>query len=286
MQIRPDLAMPINQASKVLRSAPAHGLPHSGAMVVIARKVRVAVTPRDRLLKARLASGAVVYGKNRAGFGGRGVYIYGDKSEPEFEHLDQFLDKTGVFIEVGANTGKHSIKAAKHYSGDGVVIAIEPNPDVLSILHRSVVANGLGNVRLRNFCIGASRSSEIMWMNNSKPVMFSLLKNDEGAEGFSTLTLTLDELFEWEGLDRLDFLKICAEGAEGRVLAGGRDTITRYRPIIEIESVRVDAPVEQRDYTCFKAPLPSMSKFWMPNEHPKIDIARSLWPEVSAINLP
>src|SRR4029453_14006657 len=114
-----------------------------------------------------------------------GVYIYGDKSEPEFEHLDRFLDKKGVFIEVGANTGKHSIKAATHYGDDGVVIAIEPNPDILSILHRSITANGLHNVRLRNFCIGEQRSSGIMWMNNSKPVMFSLLKNDEGAEGFS-----------------------------------------------------------------------------------------------------
>jgi hypothetical protein len=80
-------------------------------------------------------------------------------------------------------------------------------------------------------------------------------------------------------------LKICAEGAEGQVLAGGRETITRYRPIIEIESVRVDVPIEQADYICFKAPLPSMSKFWMPSEHPKIDIARGLWPEVSAITL-
>jgi FkbM family methyltransferase len=250
-------------------------------LTVLAKKVRVAVTPRNRLLKATLANGAVVYGKNRAGFGGRGVYIYGDKSEPEFEHLDRFLDDTGVFIEVGANTGKHSIKAAKHYGDGGVVIAIEPNPDVLSILHRSISANNLANIRLRNFCIGERRSAGIMWMNNSKPVMFSLLKNDDEAEGFSTLTLTLDELFEWEGLDRLDFLKICAEGAEGQVLAGGRETIARYRPIIEIESVRVDVPIDHPDYTCFKAPFPSMSKWWMPNEHPKIDLPNELgWPVV------
>jgi FkbM family methyltransferase len=285
MHIRPDWTLPLSHASKVLRWGEAHGVPQS-SLAVFAKKVRVAVTPRNRLLKATLANGAVVYGKNRAGFGGRGVYIYGDKSEPEFEHLDRFLDDAGVFIEVGANTGKHSIKAAKHYGDDGVVIAIEPNPDILSILHRSITANGLHNVRLRNFCIGEQRSTGIMWMNNSKPVMFSLLKNDEGAEGFSTLTLTLDELFAWERLDRLDFLKICAEGAEGQVLAGGRETITKYRPIIEIESVRVDSPIEQPDYTCFKAPLPSMSKFWMPNEHPKIDVAKDLWPVVSAINLP
>jgi len=246
------------------------------------KKVRVVLTPKQRLLKATLSSGAVVYGKNRAGFGGRAVYIYGDESEPEFEHLDLFLDEAGVFVEVGANTGKHSIKAAKHYGDRGVVLAIEPNPEILATLHRSIRANHFDNVRLRNFCVGESKASGRMWMNNRKPVMFSLVKNDEHAESFSTLTLTLDELFAWEGLDRLDFLKICAEGAEGQVLSGARETIARYRPIIQIETAQVDVPIDEPDYRCFQAPAGSMSKFWMPKEHPKIDVPQQLgWAAVN-----
>ena len=243
---------------------------------VIAKQLRVALTPRNGMLKATLANGAVVYGRNRAGFGGRAVYIYGDRYEPEFEHLERFLDHTGVFIEVGANTGKHSIKAAKHYDDDSVVIAIEPNPEVLSILHRSVRANGFNNVRLRNFCVGDRKSSDSMWMNNRMPVMFSLTKSDDQAEAFSTLTLTLDELFAWEDLDRLDFLKICAEGSEGQVLAGARETITKYRPIIQVEDLTVDPPIQQPGYTCFKPPSGSISKVWIPNEHPKLDVAKQL----------
>jgi len=234
------------------------------------------------MLKATLSSGAVVYGRNRAGFGGRAVYIYGDRYEPEFEHLDELLDDTGVFIEVGANTGKHSIKAAKRYGDSGVVVAIEPNPEVLSILHRSVSANGFQSVRLRNFCIGATKSSGVMWMNNRLPVMFSLVKNDEGAEAFSTLTLTLDELFAWEDLDRLDFLKVCAEGAEGEVLAGARDIIAKYRPIVQVETIRVYAGLDEPDYTCFKAPAGSISNVWIPNESPKLAVAKQLgWTVVS-----
>jgi len=248
---------------------------------VFLKKVRVASTPRDRYLKAKLSNGAVVYGKNRPGFGGRSVYIYGDESEPEFEHLDRFLEKTGVFIEVGANTGKHSIKAAKHYGDGGVVVAIEPNPEILATLHRSIQANGLSNIRLRNFCIGESKTSGRMWMNNAKPVMFSLVQADDRASSFSTLTISLDELFEWEALDRLDFLKICAEGAEGQVLSGARQTIAKYRPIIEIETATVDVPVDHPGYTCFQAPAGSMSKFWMPSEHSKIGLPEQLgWTRV------
>jgi len=249
---------------------------------VLAKQLRVAVTPRNAMLKAKLTNGAVVYGRNRAGAGGRAVYIYGDKYEPEFEHLDRLLDDTGVYIEVGANTGKHSIKAAKHFGDDGVVIAIEPNPDVLSILNRSVQANRFSTLRLRNFCVGERKSSGVLWMNNRMPVMFSLAKNDEDADGISTLTLTLDELFAWEGLDRLDFLKICAEGFEGQVVEGGRATIGKYRPIVQIEDATVEVPIEEPGYTCFKPPSGSISKTWIPNENPKLEVAKQLgWNVVS-----
>lgn len=265
----------VDRVRLLLRSQSDRTFPRPDPKVLL-RQLRVALTPRNGMLKAKLANGAVVYGRNRAGFGGRAVYVYGDRYEPEFQHLDQFLDDTGVFIEVGANTGKHSIKVAKHYGGDGVVIAIEPNLEVLSILHRSVRANGFDNVRLRSFCVGDRKSSDLMWMNNRMPVMFALTKNDDEAEAFSTLTLTLDELFAWEDLDRLDFLKICAEGWEGQVLAGARETITKHRPILQVEDLLADPRVEHSDYTCFKAGSGSISKFWIPNEHPKLDVAKQL----------
>jgi FkbM family methyltransferase len=248
---------------------------------VFAKQARVALTPRNRLLKTRLANGAILYGKNRAGFGGRAVYIYGDATEPEFEHLDRFLDATGVFIEVGANTGKWSIKAAKHYANSGVVIAIEPFPDVMATLFRSVQANAFDNVRLRNVSVSDHTGTGTIWMNNSRPQMFSLIKNDESASAFSTLVVSLDDLFRWEELDRLDYLKIDAEGAEEQVLAGGRKTIEMYRPIIKIEATRSDASVYLEDYTGFRAPR-SSGKFYMPNEHKKIHVPFELgWPTVS-----
>lgn len=242
----------------------------------VAKQARVFLTPRSSMLKATLDNGAVVYGRNRAGFGGRAVYIYGDTYEPEFEHLGRFIGDDGVFVEVGANTGKHSIKAAKQFAGRGVVVAIEPNPEIMSILRRSVAANGFQNVRLRNFCIGDRKTSAVMWMNRRRPVMFSLRKDDDEAEGFSTLVLTLDELFEWEALDRLDYLKVCAEGTEAAVIAGGRQTIGRYRPIVQIEDAKVDVVLDQPDYACFKAPAGSISKMWIPNEHVKFETANEL----------
>ena len=89
-----------------------------GRALQILRMMRVALTPRRQLLAARLSNGAIVYGRNRAGYGGRGVYVYRDAIEPELERLDALLPRTGVFIDVGASTGIYALKAAKHLGDD------------------------------------------------------------------------------------------------------------------------------------------------------------------------
>ena len=279
MQNRPRSGV-VGKLTTVARLGADRGFPRPDLKTIL-RQIRVAVTPRNSLLKAQLASGAVVYGKNKPGFGGRAVYVYGDATEPEFEHLDSFLDSTGVFIDIGANTGKWAIKAAKRFGDTGVVIAIEPFPDIIATMYRSVQANGFNNLRLRNVTIGDRTGEGTLWMNNARPQMFSLERSDEGASRFSTLTVTLDDLFGWERLERLDYLKIDAEGSEEKVLTGGRHTIAKHRPIIQIEATLNDIPIGQPDYSCFKAER-SSGKVYIPNEHAKIGLPTELgWDRIS-----
>jgi FkbM family methyltransferase len=246
----------------------------------IMKKVKIALTPRDWLLKATLANGAVVYGKNRAGFGGRGIYLYQDAIEPEFEHLEKFLEPGGTFIDVGANTGIYSIKAAKYYGSEGTVISLEPFPDVLATLFHSIKANGFNNVRLRNVCAGEKTSSAKLWLNDGHPNAFSLLKHEEGASCLSTLTVALDDLFEWEKLNRLDYLKIDAEGAEQQVIAGASKILEKYRPIIQMEVVLNEVTFNLPNYSVFRASN-SPNKLYIPNESSKIGVPKQLgWEQI------
>ena len=209
---------------------------------VLLRKMKVALTPRGWLLKTTLSNGAIAYGKNKPGFGGRGIHIYGDALEPEFQVLEQFLDSTGVFVDVGANTGIYSLKAAKHFNNSGCVLAIEPFPEILAMLHHSVQANGFTNVRLRNLGVCDRTTARVLWMNFGAPTTFSAIKKDPTAAPLSVLMVSLDDLFEWEQLNRLDYLKIDAEGAEPDILLGARNVIETYRPIIQLETRVVDCP--------------------------------------------
>ena len=46
---------------------------------------------------------------------------------------------------------------------------------------------------------------------------------------------TLDSVVSERGLERLDFMKIDAEGSERRVLRGARETLARLRPVLQLE---------------------------------------------------
>jgi FkbM family methyltransferase len=243
-----------------------------------ARKVRLALTPRSWYLKTRLSSGAVVYGQNREGFGGRGIYVFREDIEPEFAHFVKFFPDAPakcVMIDVGANTGIYSVAAAKNLGERGVVISIEPFPDIFAVLYRTVQRNGFSNVRLRSFCAGARTEPATLWMNENKPHLFSLRKHDAGARALGTLVVALDDLARWEQLERLDYLKIDAEGAEADVLAGARQMLERFRPIIQAEITYHDVALQLRDYAAFQAPA-SGNKVFIPYEHPKFSLAEAL----------
>jgi len=198
------------------------------------RKVRIALTPRSALLRTRLKNGAIVEGYNRAGYGGRGVYLFRDSLEPELYYLQHFLGRGQVFVDIGANVGVFTVKAAKEVGENGVVVAVEPFIETALRLSQNVRTNGYKNVRVRNFCVGERTEHARLHLNKGKPNSFSMLSAGN-AESVSVLSASLDDLCRWEKLERLDYLKIDAEGAEAAILDGGQDAIRRFRPIVQVE---------------------------------------------------
>jgi len=245
------------------------------------RKTCIALTPRSALLRTKLQNGAVVEGYNRPGYGGRGVYVYGDMLEPELYCLQHFLGAGQVFVDVGANVGVFAMKAAKEVGNDGLVIAIEPFIDTAFRLSRNVQANGYNNVRVRTFCIGRATCHERLHLNKGKPNSFSLVPNSN-AHSISVLSVSLDDLCRWENLERMDYLKIDAEGAEAAVLEGGQESIRRFRPIVQVEVTISDSTLAL-NYRRFTAPG-SMNNVFIPAENVKaMQTASELgWTEIPA----
>jgi len=244
------------------------------------RKLRVALTARDRLLKTTLPSGAVVFGRNQRGYGGRGIYVFRDAIEAELAHLGAFLEPADVFVDVGASTGIYALEAAMLVGTRGVVLAVEPFPEVYATLYHSIRANGFTQVRPRSVCLGSRIEPRTLWLNFGRPSLFSTMERAGDAPGLPVLAVSLDDLLRWEGLDQVAYVKIDAEGAEEEILTGAADTIARCRPIVQIEvSVRRFRP-KLPDYAGFQA-AGSPNVVYLPNDHPKLGVpARLGWPRL------
>jgi FkbM family methyltransferase len=237
-------------------------MPHKSK--VFLKKVRIALSPRSSLLRTRLQNGAIVEGYNRSGYGGRGVYVFGDALEPELCYLQHFLSPGKVFVDIGANVGVFAIKAAKEVGEGGLVIAVEPFLETALRLSKNVQANGYRNVRVRNLCIGRTTQHGVLHLNKEKPNSFSLVRNG-ATRSISVLSASLDDLCGWENVDRLDYLKIDAEGAEAAILEGGKNTIARFRPIVQVEVTIAHSSVAA-DYRRFSFPG-SMNHLFVPQEN-------------------
>ena len=223
-------------------------------LVVFLRKVRVALTPPGMTLTATLRNKVRVSGRNKTGWGGRGIYIFREDLEPELNLLPRLLPVGGVCIDIGANVGVYSVSAAAAVGPEGQVVAVEPFPDIYAQLYRNVAANGFGAiVRTRNFCISNQTGPTTLWMNHGRPHSFSLNRDGEAA-GLSVLSIRLDDLADWEGLTRLDYLKIDAEGAELAILEGGIKTIQNFRPIMQVEDVNRTIHQRLSAYAAFSVP--------------------------------
>lgn len=244
------------------------------------RKVRIALTPRGMRIKTCFPDGLVITGRNIEGYGGRGIYISRDTIEPEFSFLDRFVDEGNVFIDIGANIGIYTLKAAQVVGKSGTVLSLEPFPEMLADLAYNVKLNGFSNVRLRGLCAAGKTGPDAFWTNFGKPNSFSLVKRDQSASYFSVLKMRADELFAMERLDRCDYIKIDAEGAEEEIIGGASHIIETYRPIIQAEVTIASFKVRLNGYSVFQATYPdgkpSPNKLFIPSESNKISVAKQL----------
>lgn len=148
----------------------------------------------------------------------------------ELQALRAIFPPGGVFVDIGANVGNHTIFAAQHL-GASKVIPFEPNPQAFELLVQNVVVNGLHEVvDLSMLGVGLSDRREGGY------AMEKRARNLGGArmlEGKGDLDVYRgDELMPEL---RPDMIKIDVETMELRVLDGLSGILDRCRPVLLVE---------------------------------------------------
>jgi FkbM family methyltransferase len=143
------------------------------------------------------------------------------------------LPPDGVFLDVGANIGIHTLAAARHVAaGGGAVVAFEPHPQNFRTLLYNIERNGLRHVVAHS--VGLAEAPEVLICHGqARGGNWSLASR--GDHSFAVRLVRLDDHLDDEPLPRIDLMKIDVEGAEVRVLQGARRTIERFRPRIIFE---------------------------------------------------
>ena len=146
-------------------------------------------------------------------------------------HKNFPVGDVGTVLDIGANMGYFSIVASKNRgSRVPTIIAAEPNPSCFEVLTKTLRANHLQNVTALNVAV-TDREGRIKfrtWLHHSG---IGTITRDrfQGLESLEAEvevnSTTLDKIISQNGLRKVDFVKIDAEGAEDRILAGAEDAL-------------------------------------------------------------
>jgi FkbM family methyltransferase len=161
----------------------------------------------------------------------------GDWFETEMELWRTQIREGMTVIDVGANVGVYTFSAAQRVGVAGRVYAVEPFSGCVRALEETCRVNGLTQVRVRAGAASDANGTARLALHSASEVN-SLEFGAAGTENFEVVRcFTLDSLVEEEGLQRVDWLKIDAEGHEMSVLRGAERLIRAFKPGILYENI-------------------------------------------------
>ena len=149
----------------------------------------------------------------------------------ELKIISEFFPSDGIFVDIGANVGNHTVFVAQFLSPLKIIV-IEPNPATFEILKANIALNRLDSrVDVSYLGIGLSNTSAravaITPAGNLGGTRLHLSEEQSGLRVVPGDALLFGH--------RIDFLKIDVEGMEIDVLEGLKMTIAEQRPRIFIE---------------------------------------------------
>lgn len=168
------------------------------------------------------------------------LYVCGSYEPNEFTFLDGVLKAGMTFVDVGANDGLYTLFAAGKVGDAGRVVSVEPSSRERSHLQHNLERNAIGNVTVVAAALGAAGGVADLKVADGHHTGHNTLGDfahgDVAIAGSERVEVeTLDTLAGRLGLSRIDVIKIDVEGAEGSVLAGARQTLASWRPILLLE---------------------------------------------------
>lgn len=157
-----------------------------------------------------------------------------------FNFMLNLVKEGDIVIDIGAHVGSYTKLLSRLVGDSGRIYAFEPTYRTFKTLWNNTRYDK--NIITNNFAL-LNEQKEISFEDyGPRYSYFNGFKKRE-AEGVSLLkskkikvrAITLDGYFLKNKIDRCDFIKIDAEGAESLILIGASNVLDKIRPVISIE---------------------------------------------------
>src|SRR5262245_38886977 len=176
---------------------------------------------------------------NMANLIDRNIFYYGAYEKPHLFLLRDLMHavagETGTFIDIGANTGQHSLFMSRHSK---VVHAFEPWEPVLKKFRRTIEINRIENIIIHPYGLGNETSRKPFFKPADKNLGTGSFVEGFNVENSAAGALEIvrgDDAFAKEAITAPSLVKIDIEGYEKPALLGLRKTLLTHRPILVFE---------------------------------------------------
>ncbi|MCU0530078.1 MAG: FkbM family methyltransferase [Cyanobium sp. Prado107] len=165
----------------------------------------------------------------------------GDWFEDEIKFLRRLVQPGQTVVDIGANVGVYALSLARKVGPTGQVWAFEPASDTAALLEASIAANGVPWLHLERQALSDHAGTAVLQTPPGESEFDSLVPSSalgratQQGPGEEVSLITLDACLQEFGWQQVDLLKIDAEGAEERILAGGKHFLAELSPLVMFE---------------------------------------------------
>lgn len=163
--------------------------------------------------------------------------IYFHCKSDSSDHVLDFLEKSEIIFDIGANIGQTAFNILQKQTKKGlkpIVYAFEPFPGTFEKFRVNLGLNPEIN-RIHALNLGLSNQKGVLHMANqgANSGAFRMTANTQNS--ISVPVTSLDEFVTEHQIPRIDFIKIDVEGYELHVLEGAMKSIGKFKPILIFE---------------------------------------------------
>ena len=146
------------------------------------------------------------------------------------KYLSIYPTRNTICLDVGGHIGTTALPYSRLFKE---VIAFEPNKPSYDLFLENIMLNAVSNITVHNKGVyNKNTHCKVLAHSQANSGCF-YIKECDTMDVDTIETVKLDDL-DLDG--PVDFLKIDTEGSELYVLEGSRDIITKYKPLIQVET--------------------------------------------------